>query len=90
MLVLIQKMKQLSLRVVPAVANVTRLEDLAQFVANQVDDRLEVELGGHALLNAVDHRQLGGALFGFLEQPLRLVEETSILERHAHAIGDRL
>ena len=46
------------------------------------------ELRGDALLDAVDHRQLGVALLGFLEQPLRLVEEARVLERHAHAGGD--
>ena len=54
----------------------------------EVDDRLEVELGGHALLDAVDHRQLGGALLGLLEQALRLVEEARVLQRDAHARGD--
>ena len=58
-------------------------------VADQIDDGLEVELGGHALLDAVDHRQLGGALLGFLEQALRLVEQARVLERDAHARGHR-
>ena len=66
------------------------LEHFAQLVADQVDDRLEVELGGHALLDAVDDRELGGALLGLLEQALRLVEEARVLERDAHAVGERL
>ena len=64
------------------------LEHLAQLVADEVDDRLEVELGGHALLDAVDDRELGGALLGFLQQPLRLVEEPRVLERDAERRGD--
>ena len=42
----------------PADADVAGVEHLAQLVADEVDDGLEVELGGHALLDAVDHRQL--------------------------------
>ena len=42
---------------------------------------------GHALLHAVDHRQLGVALFGFLQQALRLVEQAGVFQRHAHARG---
>ena len=64
------------------------LKHLAQLVAHQVDDGLEVELGGHALLDAVDDRQLGVALLGLLQQPLRLVEQARVLQRHAHAGGD--
>ena len=64
------------------------LKHLAQLVADQVDDGLEVELGGEALLDAVDDRQLGGALLGLLEQALRLVEEARVLQRDAHARGD--
>ena len=75
--------------VVPADADVVGVEDVAQLVADQVDDRLEVELGGHALLDRVDHRQLGRALLGFLEQPLRLVEQARVLECHAHAVRQR-
>ena len=37
-------------------------EHLAQLVADQVDDRLEIELGGHPLLDAVDDRELVRAL----------------------------
>ena len=41
------------------------------------------------LLDAVDHRELGVALLGLLQQPLRLVEEARVLERDAHARRDR-
>ena len=67
----------------------SRFQHLAQLVAHQVDDRLEVELRGDALLDAVDHRHLGGALLGLLEQPLRLVEQARALQRHAHRRRDR-
>jgi hypothetical protein len=51
------------------------MKNLAQLVADQVNDCLEVELGRHTLLDAVDHSQLGRALLALLEQPLRFVEE---------------
>jgi hypothetical protein len=41
-----------------------RREELDQLVADQVDNRLEGELGGDALLDAVDQCELGGALLG--------------------------
>ena len=65
-----------------------RSADLAQLVADQVDDRLEVELRRDALLDAVDDRQLGVALLGLLEQALRLVEQAGALQRDAHRRGD--
>ena len=65
-------------------------QHLAQLVADQVDDRLEVELAGHPLLDAVDDRELGVALLGLLQQALRLVEEARVLQRDAHARGDGL
>ena len=65
-------------------------EALAQLVADQVDDRLEVELRRQPLLDAVDDRQLGGALLGLLEQALGLVEQARVLQRHAHAGGERV
>ena len=37
-------------------------EELAELVADHVVDGLEVELGGERLLDAVDDRELGGAL----------------------------
>ena len=88
MLVCVQVVNEVGLRVVPADADVAGVEDLAQLVADEVDDRLEVELGGHAFLDAVDHGQFGGALLRFLQQALRLVEEARVLQRHAHARGD--
>ena len=49
---------------------------------------LHVELGGERLLHAVDDGKLGGALLALLEEALRLVEQTRVLQRHAHARGD--
>ena len=63
-------------------------EDLADLVADEIDDRLEIELRGEPLLHAVDDRELGRALLALLEQALRLVEEPRVLERDAHACRD--
>src|SRR5258708_37473048 len=89
MFILVQVVHETGLGLMPADADVARMEYFAQLVADEIDDGLEVELLGHALLNAVDHRQLGGALLLGLEQKLRLVEETRVLQRHAHARGHR-
>ena len=50
--------------VVPADADLACVEHLAQFIADQIDDGLEVQFGGQPLLDAVDDRQFGGAVFG--------------------------
>ena len=44
---------------------------------------------GEALLDAVDDRQLGRALVGLGQEPLGLVEQARVLERDAHARGER-
>src|SRR5205823_15007194 len=62
MFVFVEEVRQIGLRVVPSDADDAGVEHLTQLVPDQVDDRLEVELGGHALLDAVDHAELGGAL----------------------------
>ena len=52
-------------------------------VADDVVDRLHLELARERLLHAVDQRQLGVPL-------PRLVHEPRVLERHAEAAGQRL
>ncbi len=89
MLVFVEVLNLMVLRIVPANADVVGLQNLAQLVADEVDDRLEVELGGHSFLDAVDDRELRRPLLGLLQEALRLVEEARVLERHAHARGDR-
>ncbi len=85
MLVRVQVVGEVGLFVVPADPHVTCVEHFAQLVADEVDDRLEIELRRHALLDAVDDGELGGALLGLLQQALRLVEQARVLERDAHA-----
>ena len=72
-LVLVEVMDQIGLLVVPADAEVGGLEHLAQLVADQIDDRLEVELGRHALLDAVDDRELVRALLDERVRRLQLL-----------------
>ena len=59
-----------------------RVEDLAHPVADEVIDRLRVELPGDRGLDAVDQRQLGVPLPG-------LLDEARVLERGADAAGER-
>ena len=65
------------------------VEDLAHLVADEVVHRLHVELGGQALLDAVDDGQFRRALVRLAEQPLRLVEQAGVLQRRAEARRDR-
>ena len=60
-----------------------RVEDLLNPVADDVVDRLLVELAGNRVLHAVDESQLGVPL-------PRLVHEPRVLQRHAQAAGQRL
>ena len=48
--------------VVPPYAEVRRIEYFAQLIADQVDDCLEIQLGGEPLLDRIDDRELGVAL----------------------------
>ena len=59
-LVLVEVMQQAGVGVIPADADLAGPEHLAQLVADQVDDGLEVEFGRDALLDAVDDRELAG------------------------------
>ena len=54
-------------------------------LADELDDRLEVELARERLADLVDDRQLARPLVGFGQQPLRFAEQAGVLERHAHA-----
>ena len=64
-------------------------EYLFDLVADQIVDRLHLELRRQAFLDAVDNRQFGGALLGFLQQMLRFVEEPGVFERGAQRRGNR-
>ncbi len=59
------------------------VEDLLDLVADDVVDRLKLELTGERVLDAVDQRQLGVALACLVYQP-------RVLERDAQASGQRL
>ena len=72
-------MKQIGLLVIPGDAEIGSIENFAQLVADQVDNRLEVQLRSEPLLDRVDDRELGIALLALLEQALCLVEQTRAL-----------
>ena len=59
------------------------VEDLLDLLADEVVDRLQLELTGDRLLHAVDQRQLGVALPG-------LVHQAGIFKRDAKAPGQRV
>src|SRR5439155_24299849 len=65
---------QIGLGIVDANAYIPVVENLADLVADRVVDALDVELGSERRLHAIDDRELGIALLGFLQEPLRLVE----------------
>ena len=59
-----------------------RVEGLADPLADQIDQLVEVELGRERLADAVHRSELGDALS-------RLVDQLRVLERDAEAAGDR-
>ena len=67
-----------------------RIEHALDLVADQIEDGLHIQFGCQAFLHTVDDRKFGGALFGFFEQALGLIEEAGILQRHTHGVGERL
>ena len=73
-LIRVQIVAQVGAFVIPIDAEVGRVEHFAQLVADQIDDRLEVELSSQTLLDRIDDRELGVALLCFFEQALRLIE----------------
>ena len=59
-----------------------RVEDFLELVADEVVDRLRIELTGDRRLHAVDERELRVSLAG-------LVDELCVVERDSQAAGDR-
>src|SRR5581483_1922161 len=84
----IARLQEIGLGVVGGNVHYLRVENLANFVADEIINRLHVKLGGETLLDAVDDSEFGGALFGLFEQALGLVKEASIFERNTHTAGD--
>ena len=66
------------------------VEYLDELVADKVIHRLHVELGSEPFLDAVDDRQLCGALVGLYQQPLRLVEQPRVFQGDAQASSQRV
>ena len=81
MLKLIEMMNQAGFFIIPANAKVTRVKHFTQFIADQIDDGLKIQLRGQPLLDRVDDLQLRNTfLFGF--------EEAGIFESRAERGGD--
>ena len=66
--------QQACLGVVDADVDDLRVEDVAELVADEVVDGLQLELAGEPLLHAVDERELGNT-------PPRLVQQPGPLQR---------
>src|SRR5258706_10530859 len=66
-----------------------RVKHLADFFTDEIVDVLDIEFCRKPLLHAVDDRKLCGALLGFFEQMLCLVEETNILDCNGGLISER-
>ena len=66
-----------------------RAEGLAHLLADELDQRLQLELRGDRLPDGIDRGQLGGALRRLLEQDLGLLEQARVLQRDAHAARER-
>src|SRR2546422_442093 len=64
-------------------------DDRREAPPDELDDRVEVELLRERRADFVDQRQLRAALLGLGEEALRFVEQARVLQRHAHARGDR-
>ena len=75
----------LVLQVVQADVDRLRVEDLVILSPTRSYIDCMSSLRGQALLDAVDDRQLGGSLVGLGQKPLRLVEQSRVLERDAEA-----
>ncbi len=79
--------------VTPRDHQVAGLQHLPQLVADEVDNRLKVERGTHALLDAVDHGELAGssrklgAALGELAHPA--FGEGVAIERGRGRVGER-
>ena len=80
MLVKIKVMNQISFFIVPGNCKVRRIKYFAQFIADQIHNGLEVQLGGESLLNGVDDLQLRDTFLLGFEKPLSFIEETRILK----------
>jgi len=75
--------------VVQGDVHVLRLEHRRQPLADELDDRLEIELLRKRVADLVDDRQLSRACIRLGEKLVRLVEQPRVLEGHAHARGNR-
>jgi len=82
-------LRQIVHRVITGNEQALRIENRAHLVADQIVNRLHVELRGKPLLNAVDDFQFGGALLHLPEQAARLGKQARILNRRAEVGGER-
>ena len=53
-------------------------------LADELDQRVEIELADERLADPVDGLELGGPRIRFRQEPLRLLEQPRVVERDAH------
>ena len=63
------------------------MEHAAHLFADELDQRVEVELAGEGVANTVDRLELGGPSVGLLEETLRFLEQPGVVEGDAHVRG---
>ena len=73
-------MSQIGFFIVPTNNQIRCVEHFAQFIANQVHNGLEVQLGSESLLDGVDDLQLGNTLLFSFEEALGFVKEAGVFE----------
>src|SRR5687768_2615408 len=81
-------MQEICFFVIPGNTKITSIENFAQFVADQIHNGLEVQLGGEPLLDGIDDLQLGDAFLLGPKEALSLIEETRVLEGGSQRGGD--
>src|SRR6185503_1493813 len=80
---LVKMMDQVVFFIVPTNPEITCMEYCTQFIADQIHNSLEVQLGGESLLNRVDDLQLCDAfLLGF--------KQSRVFDGDSHVRGKRL
>ena len=77
----------MSLRDVDRICNALGVENLANLIAEQINDALEIELRHEPLLHTVDDGEFRRALFSLFEQALGLIEKARVFKCHAHRVG---
>ncbi len=86
---LVREADEVGAHVVETDVQVGGVEHAREPLADQLDDRVEFELPSQRVADLVDDGELIVALLGLGQQPFRFGEQPRVLERNAHAGGER-